>query len=28
LVVQWSKAYQAKEDLIATCRNQIREFCE
>ncbi len=27
LVVQWSKAYQANENLLTTCQNQIREFC-
>ena len=27
LVVQWSKAYKANENLLTTCQNQIREFC-
>lgn len=26
LVVQWSKAYQSNEDLVATCQNQIKAF--
>lgn len=26
LVVEWSKAYQANEDILITCQNQIREF--